>query len=81
MSKISKPHPDSKDSIPHDGQPDHERDRAAHDESKRREAEDAKATQFDGNPNPVAADRSPLKPKDDTPATLDKKSGPRTGKA
>ncbi|TFL13612.1 hypothetical protein CSC67_10105 [Pusillimonas caeni] len=55
--------------------------RPAHDESKRPEAEDAKATRFDGDPNPVGASRSAFKPQDDTPAVLDKKSGPRTGRA
>jgi len=55
--------------------------RPAHDESKRTEAEGAKATRFDGDPNPVGASRSAFKPQDDTPAVLDKKSGPRTGRA
>jgi len=38
-----------------------------------------KATQFDGNPQPGQADVSPtgLKPRDDTPATLKKREGPR----
>lgn len=37
-----------------------------------------KATQFDGNPNP-GTDAPPrlFKPRDDTPAILEKKSGPR----
>jgi len=55
--------------------------RPAHDESKRPEAEGAKATRFDGDPNPVGASRSAFKPQDDTPAVLDKKRGPRTGRA
>ena len=38
-----------------------------------------KATQFDGDPQPGQADVSPtgLKPRDDTPATLEKREGPR----
>ena len=38
-----------------------------------------KATQFDGNPQPGKADTSPtgLKPRDDTPAKLQKREGPR----
>lgn len=39
---------------------------------------DEKATQFDGNPNPAADPPGGLfKPRDDTPAILEKKSGPR----
>ncbi|NGM86579.1 hypothetical protein G5B35_04580 [Parapusillimonas sp. SGNA-6] len=38
-----------------------------------------KATQFDGNPNPQSSESEPstLGPKDDTPAFLEKKSGPK----
>jgi len=37
-----------------------------------------KSTQFDGNPNPQGDDKPGLlKPHDDTPAILKKKSGPR----
>jgi hypothetical protein len=38
-----------------------------------------RATRFDGNPNQVPSEDSPsgLKPRDDTPAVLDKKEGPR----
>lgn len=36
-----------------------------------------RATRFDGNPNPTAAeDSGPLKPRDDTPAILEKRRGP-----
>jgi hypothetical protein len=40
---------------------------------------DHKATQFDGNPNPQSSESEPstLGPKDDTPAFLEKKSGPK----
>ncbi|WP_017525866.1 hypothetical protein [Pusillimonas noertemannii] len=55
--------------------------RPAHDETKRPEAEAAKASRFDGSPNPAGASRSAFKPQDDTPAILHKKSGPRTGRA
>ncbi len=55
--------------------------RPAHDETKRPEAEGAKATRFDGDPNPAGASRSAFKPQDDTPAIQHKKSGPRTGRA
>lgn len=34
---------------------------------------DHKATQFDGNPNPEAAESSPLSPRDDTPTFLEKR--------
>lgn len=34
---------------------------------------DHKATHFDGNPNPEASESSPLGPRDDTPAFLEKK--------
>lgn len=61
--------------------PPNEHDRPSHDENKRSEAEASKATQFDGSPNPQGAEREAFKPKDDTPAVLDKKSGPRTGRA
>lgn len=64
-----------------DQKPPTGKNRPSHDPSKRAEAESSKATQFDGSPNPEGAERSALKPKDDTPAMLDKKSGPRTGKA
>ncbi|GAB1578586.1 hypothetical protein [Bordetella petrii] len=41
---------------------------------------EGKATQFDGNPNPQGDDESGvLKPRDDTPAVLRKRSGPRNG--
>ncbi|MDM9558663.1 hypothetical protein [Bordetella petrii] len=41
---------------------------------------EGKATQFDGNPNPQGDDESGvLKPRDDTPAVLRKRSGPRSG--
>lgn len=37
-----------------------------------------KATQFDGNPNPGTEESGDLfKPRDDTPAILEKKSGPK----
>lgn len=39
---------------------------------------EGKATRFDGNPNPQGDDPPQLlKPRDDTPAVLEKKSGPR----
>jgi len=39
---------------------------------------EGKATQFDGNPNPRGDDETGvLKPHDDTPAVLRKRSGPR----
>ncbi|MFW7343691.1 hypothetical protein V0R37_19360 [Pollutimonas sp. H1-120] len=43
----------------------------------RQESQGRKATQFNGNPNPQGAHSSALKPKDDTPAKLDKSEGPR----
>ena len=48
------------------------------DKPKGREAAH-KATQFDGSPQPDKAETSPtgLKPRDDTPAKLQKREGPR----
>lgn len=77
MSKPSNPERGSRpppDSLPPDSRP-------AHDQSKRDDAKNSKATKFDGNPNPEGAERDAFKPKDDTPAFLEKKDGPRTGKA
>lgn len=77
MTKPGEPNPKadtSGESLPPDSRP-------AHDPSKRDDAEHSKATKFDGNPNPEGAERDTLKPKDDTPAFLEKKTGPRTGKA
>lgn len=50
----------------------------AHDDDVPQENADKRATRFDGNPQPTA-DTEPdlLKPRDDTPWTLEKKSGPR----
>lgn len=81
MANTSKPEQDRVGESPRAQKPAVERNRPAHDESKRSDAESSKATQFDGDPNPVGADRSAFKPKDDTPTILDKKSGPRTGRA
>jgi len=41
-----------------------------------------KATQFDGNPAPQPSDEdsSGLKPRDDTPAVLEKRDGPKVRK-
>ncbi len=39
--------------------------------------ENSKATEFDGSPAPEGAPDGPLGPKDDTPAILKKKEGPR----
>lgn len=44
---------------------------------KRKEAEGQKATRFDGSPNPDGASSETLKPRDDTPMTLERKEGPR----
>lgn len=52
--------------------------RPAPPEPSREEATGNKATQFDGNPNPKGVDAGVLGPKDDTPAFLEKKSGPAT---
>ena len=46
----------------------------------RKEAENNKVTQFDGNPNPQGTETTPLGPKDDTPFKLDKVEGPRNSK-
>jgi hypothetical protein len=57
--------------------PDNPATQNVHSDSRRAEATDDKATQFDGDPNPKAAPSTPLKPQDDTPFLLKKKSGPR----
>ena len=41
------------------------------------DANEHRATQFDGSPNPASASTDTLKPKDDTPAFLEKRSGPK----
>lgn len=40
-----------------------------------------RATRTDGNPSPVPSDDAPsgLKPRDDTPFTLEKREGPKQG--
>lgn len=47
------------------------------DKRDRKEAENQKVTQFDGNPNPQGTQTHLLGPKDDTPLKLDKVKGPR----
>jgi len=47
------------------------------DGTKPQEAKNQKATRFDGSPNPHAAPNTALKPQDDTPSRLEKRSGPR----
>ena len=52
----------------------------ANPQSSRQEAQGHKSTQYDGNPNPQGTSSGALGPKDDTPLTLKKKSGPRNDK-
>ena len=67
----------SNTSSPAKTRPDKEPTHSAHLDSARADATGDKATQFDGDPSPKAAPSTPLKPKDDTPFLLKKKSGPR----
>jgi len=48
--------------------------------ASRTEAAGNKATRYDGNPNPQGKETGVLGPKDDTPAFLEKKSGPDAGR-
>ncbi|SAH91447.1 Uncharacterised protein [Bordetella ansorpii] len=62
------------------GQPDAQDDRSIGPGEPRppMDSPEEKATQFDGNPNPGTDDSPRLfKPRDDTPAFLKKKSGPK----
>lgn len=68
---------DTKTSDPAKTQPDNGPTQSDHLDSARAEATGDKATQFDGDPSPQAAPSTPLKPQDDTPFLLKKKSGPR----
>lgn len=54
-----------------------EHDGADHARQDKLDSPEGKATQFDGNPNPQGADTGLSKPRDDTPAVLRKRSGPR----
>ena len=76
-SPPGKPQSAADTSDPAKTRPDNKRTQNDQSVTTRAEGTGDKATQFDGDPTPKAAPSTPLKPKDDTPFLLKKKSGPR----